>query len=88
MHEARIAGAQLREFAGVRRGAEDHGAGGSQRLQDIGELAVAQRADDDEIVRELFVFFPEIAAKHGDSGSLAFGLPTGGQRAARIRFHR
>src|SRR5260370_25687712 len=47
MNEPGIAGAQLAEFAGIGRGAENHRHCGFERMQNVRELAVAQRADDD-----------------------------------------
>jgi len=75
VNEARLSGAHPSQFAGDRRGAENYGGGGGQRLQNFRELAFAERSDDDEFVGDFFVLAPQIAAEHGDSRRLAFGLP-------------
>jgi hypothetical protein len=37
-------------------------------------------------VRDGFMILPEVAAEHGDTGGLAFGLPAGGEQARKFGF--
>ncbi len=47
MNKPRIAAAQLAELSGIGWGAENHRHRGFEGVQNLRELAVAQRADDD-----------------------------------------
>ena len=86
VHEPWIFAAQLPHLAGIGRHAENHSGGRLEGAQDIGELAVAQRADHDQVMREHIVIFPEVAAQHGDSWRLPFGAPARGQQPRKFCF--
>jgi hypothetical protein len=86
VHQLGITGAQLAELAGIRRGAEDKGRSGLKRAKDVGELAFAQGADDNEVVRRNLVILPEVAAEDSNSGRLPFGLPASGQQPGKFCF--
>jgi hypothetical protein len=86
MNKARVFAAKMVELARVCGRAQDQSFGRFERTQDLGEFAIAQRPDHDEIVRQRFVLFPELAAQHGNSWRLFFRLPAGGQQACKIHF--
>jgi hypothetical protein len=84
MHKSRVTAAKLRQLARLDRCAQNHGAGWRKGLQNFRQLTVAQRSYDRKFVRNAFVFVPNVAGKHRNSGNVSLRSPTGGEESRKF----
>src|SRR5262249_44155510 len=86
MDEARMPDAQAAEIARISGRTQNYGVRSLERANDRREFAVAHRTDDDEVMRNAFVFAPQRAAKNGDRRSMPFRLPARGEQPRKLSF--